>query len=218
MVNQQKIVLLIDLDGVCADWYGQIYRELKVIFPNDEIPSVHDLVSYFWEDSFDKKYHTYVDAICEAKGFYRKLTPYVEAQLALQDIEENCLDFIEPFICTKPSSGYEEYLCHSEKIQWVAENLGHFWAKRTILAPDKTLIGVQECTVLVDDHPCITGVNPNPPWIQLLYSQPYNTNVRGVNIFDWGLWNNLKQVLSEDHPSKELLLRRFSEAGIICKL
>jgi len=195
-VEHKKILLLIDLDGVCADWYGQIYRELKTLFPDDDVPSVHDLTSYFWQDSFDPKYHTYVDAICEAKGFYRKLTPYVEAQLALRDIEDNCLDFIEPFICTKPSSGYEDYLCHSEKIQWVSEHLGHFWANRTILTPDKTLVGCGDLSsFLIDDHPSITGVNPNPSWTQILYAQPYNEEGTHALRTGWSAWAAIKEFI-----------------------
>lgn len=192
MANRRKIVLLIDLDGVCADWYGQIYRELKLRFPNDDVPSVHELTSYFWWDSFDPKYHTYVDAICEAKGFYRKLTPYAEALSALKDIQDNCLDFIDPFICTKPSSGYKDYLCHSEKIQWVAEHAGHFWAERTILTPDKTLV---HGDFLIDDHPSIKGVNPNPTWVQILYAQPYNEAGTHVLRTDWTAWAAIKEFI-----------------------
>lgn len=188
----KKIILLVDMDGVMADWYGKLHQELVKVFPGSGIiPSIKELTTYFWEDSFSKEFHPVIEAIVESKGFYRTLVPYPEALDCLKDIQENCLDFIEPFICTKPSAGYENFLCHSEKIQWVGEHLGDFWVKRTILAPDKTIV---HGDYLIDDHPNINGVNATPSWKQLMFKQPYNQNSMGQK-FSWEDWPELKEQL-----------------------
>lgn len=205
-VFKNKVILLIDLDGVCADWYGRLHSELIKIFPNDTIPTINELTGYFWEDSFNEKYHDAITKIVESEGFYNSLEPYLEALTVLKDIQETCQDWIEPFICTKPSVGYENFMCHSEKIQWVERHMGMFWAKRTILAPDKTII---HGDYLIDDHPDIQGVNPTPNWQQFLFDQPYNRDSKSGIRFSWNIWGTAKQMMRIEHSIK--LLKELKE-------
>ena len=196
----RKRILLIDLDGTVVDWYGQLHSELLLEFPDDKIPSLEELTGYFWEDSFDKKYHQAISDIVEGKLFYRHLKPYPKAIECLEGIEKNHLDWIEPFICTKPSIHYEGFQCHSEKIASVNEHFGKFWAERTILTPDKTLVVGD---FLIDDHPSIKGANLRPTWIQMLYDQPYNRDKFNKYRFDWNQWGAFLEFM-RDMPLKAL--------------
>jgi hypothetical protein len=57
----------------------------------------------------------------------------------------------------------------SRKLAWVERHLGRDWLRRTVISPDKTLVGDRgRPCVLVDDRPEVTGV-ASPPWTHVLF-------------------------------------------------
>lgn len=186
---KRKIILLIDMDGVMADWYRGLLGKYKEKYPDRPTVPPEQVTEFFVEGFYPKEHQADLLEVAHTKGFYRDL-PLIEGALeALKDIEENCLDFIEPFICTAPEIEFEDLFCHTEKVQWLREKVGDFWVKRTIITKDKTLINGD---YLIDDKPKVTGVC-FPPWIQIHYSQPYNNSSDIADYrFTWADWPKLK--------------------------
>lgn len=185
-----KVILLMDMDGVLADWTKRVLQTYAERYPDRFVPKQEDVTQFFIEGLFPEEHQEDLLAIPREKGFYLSLDPIAGAIEALKDIENNCLDFIEPFLCTAPELEFEELMCHSEKAQWVQAILGDFWLKRLIITKDKTLVIGD---YLIDDKPEIKGVL-KPAWQQIHLKQPY-TSKDAESVFKWSEWNDLKDDL-----------------------
>lgn len=93
-------------------------------------------------------------------------------------------------------AAFEVFICGSynidhnnikAKIAWVKKHFGEKWAKRVILARDKTLIIGD---ILIDDRPTIPGILI-PSFIHVLFDQPYNRNENKPRIKHWGEWKEV---------------------------
>jgi 5'-nucleotidase len=151
-----------------------------------------DVTRFYVEELYPYEHKADVMAIAREKGFYTSMDPIDGAISALKDIEDNCMDFIEPFICTSPEVEFQDLMCHSEKVQWNENFLSPFWVKRTIITKDKTMIRGH---FIIDDKPEIKGAL-NPMWQQIHYKQPY-TPKDAKMVFDWSEWNDLREVLRD---------------------
>lgn len=196
----KKIVLLIDMDGVVAEWYPGLLATYIERFPDREYIAPDEVSRFYVEELYPEEHRQDVMRISREKGFYRNLPVMPGAKESLADIQNNCLDFIDPFICTAPELESDELCCHTEKVQYVQEHFGDFWARRTILTKDKTLV---YGNYLIDDKPVINGLL-QPTWEQIHYAQPYNKYVRDVE-FTWAQWNDLKMDLYVESGSKRIL-------------
>jgi 5'-nucleotidase len=79
-----------------------------------------------------------------------------------------------------------------EKYDWISCHLGDEWCHRVIITRDKTLI---KGDILIDDKPQVTGLNEKPAWKHVVFSQSYNTNVKGkMRLDSWEMW---KETLSK---------------------
>ena len=56
--------------------------------------------------------------------------------------------------------------------------------KKTIITKDKTIITGD---LLIDDKPEVTG-SQEPTWEHILYSQPYNKDVKSKRRITWENW------------------------------
>lgn len=189
---KQKTILLIDMDGVIARWYEAVLAELKERCPDEDIPALEDITEYSVLKSFDPKLHSVLEDIMSTEGLYLRLRPYQEALDAMKDMQHECSEWLEPFICTKPPHKYDLHLAHSEKVRWVTTYLGDWWAKKVILTNDKTLV---HGDYLIDDIPYLTGANQTPTWRHLLMDRPYNQHIEGTMRFTWDTWEVLKSLI-----------------------
>lgn len=186
MIN--KYTLLIDMDGVIAQWYLGFLSKWKELYPNREFIAPKDLKEFYIENIYPEAYGPDILRITRSRGFYLSLPTMPGAQEALEDIEKNCREFIEPFICTAPELEFENLMCHSEKVQYLKEHFSDFWVKRTIITKDKTVVRGDG---LIDDKPVITGAM-KPTWGQITYKQPYNTGE-----FTWEQWPEVREIIRE---------------------
>lgn len=190
-----KTVLLIDMDGVLTDWYLGILEKIQARYPMAPLLRHNQIKTFYIEDNYPEEWGPAIREIMKDAKHYHNLVPIPGGVEALKDIEANCLDFIEPFIVTAPDLETEGQECWSGKALWVQEHLGDWWLKRLVITKDKTLVRGH---FLIDDKPKIAGAM-KPNWTQLIYTQPYNSEVVGQH-FTWEKWPVLKRTLKGEIP------------------
>ncbi|RMD45993.1 hypothetical protein D6829_00705 [Candidatus Pacearchaeota archaeon] len=165
-------IILVDMDGVIADYVGGIERELSHA-GIDPIP--RSMMTRYDFSVYSKEAQEFIEEIPQRRGFFYSLKPVEGAlegviELSTQD---------EVFICSAPkiSSRY----CHSEKSEWIKNHLGKEFCKRLILAKDKTLVMGD---ILLDDRPDVFGIAV-PKWKQVLFRQPWNSHIQEMPSFSW---------------------------------
>jgi len=166
--------ILVDMDGVLADWSAGMERQLGS-------PGFLDWST--WEGIRADATLEHRDAFAAAMAarfFYRDLDPIPWAVDALREI---VAAGHEVFICSTPDSTNQH--CASDKIAWIRQHLGDDWVKRIILTHDKTLV---HGDILIDDKPNVTGAH-TPSWEHVLFAAPYNTHITDRRrITDWLSW------------------------------
>lgn len=182
-----KCILLIDMDGVVADWFGGLKRRFEADNPGCVLAPIEEFTGYYHVQEKYPEWNELMAKAMSTKGLYSSLDPIPGAIEALKDIENNCRDFIEPFLCSSPEVNYDDEQCHSEKALWVENHLGRFWTEKLILTRDKTMVRGH---ILIDDKPGITG-HMSPTWNHMLYKQPWNAEY-GDPRFEWSDWPLLR--------------------------
>ena len=195
-------VILLDMDGVIADWEGTIYTKLmservdivsykgyydiKPILPSDRIGfSCAD--DYF--NKYGEKARELIYSIKSAKHFYSELSPIRDSIKSIQEMAET--KDLEIFIVTSPAIYNQN--CASDKMWWVERHLGPEWLERLIITRDKTMV---HGDLLLDDKPYVTGKR-KPSWRQVLYNHSYNQDSDQERFLGWTLdpWKNLTKDL-----------------------
>lgn len=168
--------ILVDLDGVVVNWTKRFEHDLERYFPDLEFPLLREFST---PTNLPKEHRDAIDYVKNREGFYRHMEPIEGAFDAILSMSE----YHDVWFCSTPE--VENVTCASDKISWVYDFLGSDFAKRVILTHDKTLV---RGDILIDDRPDITGVQI-PTWRQIIFTQLYNTHVRGLNRLDrWSDW------------------------------
>jgi 5'-nucleotidase len=159
-----KFTVLLDQDGVLAQWQPYFERKLAERYPHiQRIDAPH--YDYYIHTHYSPEYREYIQDIMDLEGFYTNLDPMPGAIEAVHEMEAEGLDIA---ICTSPF--LTNFGCASEKYDWVKTHLGASWADRTILTMDKTrVVG----DLIIDDKPTITG-NAEPTWKHVVFDAFYN--------------------------------------------
>lgn len=176
-------LLLLDQDGVLADFDGGVHRALLVAGFDPAL-----IERTCWETFDDVHRSLGPEAAVEANrarhapGFFRDLGV---VQGAVEAVEQLMAAGCEVVVCTAPSLRHPN--CASEKLAWLAE---HFPAlrKRFAVVKDKTLV---RGDVLVDDKPSVTGAL-TPLWRHVRFATPGNAHVMaGPLLSGWHDWQRL---------------------------
>ncbi|NWX11926.1 NT5C protein, partial [Aegotheles bennettii] len=166
--------VLVDMDGVLADFEGAVLRGYRARFPGEprvELAarrgfSVREQDRCLREDLGAK-----VASIYESPGFFLELDPIPGALEAVQEMTH--MQDTEVFICTSPLRKYEH--CIVEKYKWVEKHLGPEFVERIILTRDKTVVSAD---LLFDDKDTIKGAELNPSWEHILFTCCHNRHVQ----------------------------------------
>nr|XP_056719352.1 5'(3')-deoxyribonucleotidase, cytosolic type [Euleptes europaea] len=166
--------VLVDLDGVLADFEGGLRRGFLASYPGDphvELAerrgfSAREQYRCLREDLGDKAANVY-----ESPGFFLSLDPIPGAIEAMQEMIQ--MPNTEVFICTSPLRKYQ--YCIPEKYSWTEKHLGPRFVERIILTRDKTVVSAD---LLFDDKDVVTGVEPNPSWEHILFSCCHNKHLK----------------------------------------
>lgn len=178
--------ILVDMDGVIADFEGDFLRRWRELYPERKYVPLEERRGFYLREQYPEEYINHVQEIYRGEGFYQNLPPMPGALEALKEIKEI---FKNVFLCTSPMlPKYEN--CVLEKYHWVYKHLGEEWVYNMILTKDKTII---KGDVLIDDMPDIIG-SEKPEWEHILYDQPYNRNVNDKRRLTWKNW---KEVLGK---------------------
>ncbi len=175
--------ILVDMDGVLADFEGGFLKRWREKYPNKPYIPLEDRRTFYAKDQYPFELHRFMETIRREPGFFLNMEPIPGAIAALQSMDEFGWDV---FLCSSPLSAYEH--CVLEKYKWIEKYFGRSWIKRLILTKDKTIINAN---FLIDDKPVITGVQPQPDWEQIVYDQPYNREVSGKRRLTWNTWKTV---------------------------
>lgn len=177
-LNGERPVVLIDMDGVVADWQQMFDKLLGEQYPHINRVPFDQVTSFKTQSFYADEYKDDIKEMMNTEGFYRDLEVHEGAVEALHELNKH----VEVFFCTAPYLSNKT--CASEKIAWVEEHFGKDWKERVVLASDKTLVNGM---VLVDDKPNITG-NMTPMWEHIVFDAPYNRDMPlRINHWDEGV-------------------------------
>lgn len=175
--------ILIDMDGVIADFDGEFLQRWKARHPDEFFIPIEKRIKFYIKDDYPASLRPLVDEILFESSFFEEMTIMPGAKEALEEMDARGL---EVFICTSPLSAYSH--CVLEKYKWVENILGPAWVKKIILTKDKTIV---KADILIDDKPEVTGVEKEPSWEHILYDRPYNRGINKRRI----TWENWKDIL-----------------------
>lgn len=177
------MIILVDMDGVLADYNLGIEKELKR--RGMWTPDINELKHFYYKDNCPLEYELLQETIHAQKGFAYGLELVAGGKEALEKMVE--LGH-EVRICTAPYGDYQ--ITFPEKLAWAESNIGKDWSKKIVLTRDKTLV---RGDILIDDKPEIKGIM-NPAWEHVLYTQPYNNDVYGKRRLTWDNWRKVLEI------------------------
>ncbi|XP_075889980.1 5'(3')-deoxyribonucleotidase, mitochondrial [Nelusetta ayraudi] len=169
----KRLRVLVDVDGVLADFEGGFLKKYRARYPNDPYISLEDRKGFWVSAQYGQLRSDLCEkamTIWESKNFFIDLEPLPGGVEAVKEMAT--MDNTDVFICTSPIKQYKH--CPYEKYAWVEKHFGHDFLEKVILTRDKTLIAGD---FLIDDKPDIQGVEPNPAWEHILFTACHNKHV-----------------------------------------
>ncbi|XP_042303861.1 5'(3')-deoxyribonucleotidase, cytosolic type [Sceloporus undulatus] len=166
--------VLVDMDGVLADFEGGVLRGFLASFPGEPHLSLAQRRGFSVLEQYRalrEDLAVKIASVYESQGFFLGLDPIPGAIEAMQEMIQ--MPNTEVFLCTTPLRKYD--YCVQEKYQWVEKHLGPKFVERLILTRDKTIVSAD---LLFDDKDTIRGVEPNPSWEHILFSCCHNKHLK----------------------------------------
>lgn len=177
-----KKIILVDMDGVLADFETRFLEDWKKKFPHLPHVPLEKREKFYTMEDYPSGLEKEIDSIYSTPGFFQNLDTIRGGKEALAKMQ--ALGH-KVFICTSPISKYET--CVLEKYHWVSNNLGYEWTKKMILTKDKTIIFGE---ILIDDKPEHKGLR-KPSWKHVLFDAPYNKHVKTKLRITWENWEKI---------------------------
>lgn len=168
--------ILVDMDGVIADFERGVLDEFKRRHPDKPFIPLEKRTTFYVKDQYPIELRPLIEDIQNAPGLYRSLKPISGGLESLREMSEEGHDV---FICTSPLTNYKN--CVLEKYEWVDEHLGIGWVRRMILTKDKTLVKGE---FLIDDRPDVIGAAV-PEWEHILFGRIYNQMHNPKSTYSW---------------------------------
>ncbi|KFQ69436.1 5'(3')-deoxyribonucleotidase, cytosolic type, partial [Phaethon lepturus] len=171
--------VLVDMDGVLADFEGAVLRGFRTRFPGEPRVELVARRGFSVRETEGLRGAGAVPlpaggpgaSVYESPGFFLGLDPIPGAVEAMQEMVH--MQDTEVFICTSPLQKYEH--CIVEKYKWVEKHLGPKFVERIILTRDKTVVSAD---LLFDDKDTIRGAELNPSWEHVLFTCCHNRHIQ----------------------------------------
>jgi 5'(3')-deoxyribonucleotidase len=160
-------ILLIDSDGVMADFMGHVYNTIE-----EEVGVSYchaDTRDYWFGDTIHK---SLILDIMNREGTYRHLDVITGAVRAVNRLRER----YDVRVCSAPPKSSKT--AETEKREWLAEHFDMEFAESAIITRDKHLV---EARVIVEDNPHI-----DVPYRVVMFDQPWNQTHDGPRMYGWG--------------------------------
>lgn len=202
--------ILVDMDGVLADWGARYDAGLNRVGATLLIPRTADQRGFNLMAGRTNEEMSTIRKVMDEPGFYAELLPIRGAIDAV--LEMNGAGH-EVFICTTP--WLSNPTCVQDKLDWVREWMGAEWAERVIVTSDKTTV---DADILIDDRPDIPNA-ARASWQQVLFDQPYNQEegpLQRPRISEWSRWRETIEPLLVAQQSIESVtgeVRQVSATG-----
>ncbi|KAM9462989.1 5'(3')-deoxyribonucleotidase, mitochondrial [Clarias gariepinus] len=168
-----RLRILVDMDGVIADFEGGFLKKYRQRYPNHPYVSLDERRGFWVSTQYGELREDLRDkaiSIWESKNFFMELEPLPGSVEAVKEMAK--MENTDVFICTSPIKHYAH--CPYEKYAWVERHLGTDFLERVILTRDKTIVSGD---ILIDDKPDILGVEPNPSWEHVLFTACHNKHL-----------------------------------------
>lgn len=153
--------ILVDLDGVVADW-GKAYDEAldRHMGRASHIPRTKDQPVWDLRAARSDSEIAIIDEIMTAPYFYENLPLIKGAQAGIPFLvnQGHKVTFVSSPYLDNPT-------CASDKLDWVRRHFGRQMATETILTGDKTSV---RGDILIDDRPTING-RFEPEWRHVVF-------------------------------------------------
>lgn len=160
---KSRPIVLIDMDGVLADFDGATHAHLQT--PEVNIPLQPRQNFYFRDDYIDTAHVDVINKLHASEHFFRNLPPIEGALEGWNQIQD--LGY-HPRICSSPLHTNE--WCKDEKLEWIKQHLGEAAMQDAIIDSKKELY---EGIALIDDRPHIKN-GDQAAWRHIVFDAPYN--------------------------------------------
>ncbi|XP_075846182.1 5'(3')-deoxyribonucleotidase, cytosolic type isoform X3 [Microtus pennsylvanicus] len=153
MEARRPVRVLVDMDGVLADFESGLLQGFRRRFPGEPHVPLEQRRGFLASEQYRALRPDLAEklaSVYEAPGFFLNLEPIPGAVDALREM--NDMQDTEVFICSSPLRKYDH--CVGEKYRWVEQNLGPQFVERIILTRDKTVVMGD---LLIDDKDTIQG-------------------------------------------------------------
>ena len=180
--KKKKPIILIDMDGVLADFDNGLIDIWKVKHPNKPYVPLEERTSFYSINEYPLLHRPLVWKVMMEEDFFINLPPIAGSIKAVKKVARSGFKVrfcSSPLIPNKTGA--------SQKYQWIGKHFGPQWMGKLILAPDKTYV---HGDVLIDDRPEIKG-DQTPSWEHVLYDQPYNRQIKGQRRMTWANWQEI---------------------------
>ncbi len=194
MTTRSQLPILVDMDGVFADFVGAYYRLAKQDYPDvwNALPRDGQLTHFYLEDNIeDPEIRHRSLAIVDDPRLFGSIEPLEGALEGLKRLDELAqAQGSGVLICTAPHKSNKS--SYAQKAEWVEKYLGYPWLEKLLIVRDKTAI---QGRVLIDDKPEPLGKYA-PVWTHVVFDQSYNQHVEGKpRMLDWSV-DTLQWVLT----------------------
>jgi 5'-nucleotidase len=189
MVGIERPTVLVDMDGVLADFDGEVLARLNDRYGDSIQPLELDPPAFYTAENFRAEDQAQVWGISNEPRFVAEL-PLVENAL---DGWERILEAgFTPQICSKPIPKEFYPTCEAEKREWLEEHVvprfGMWVVDTAIFTTDKTLC---PGAVLIDDNPPHLIKNAaRASWKQVVFHRPCNDTPDSKSFVRLNGWND----------------------------
>lgn len=181
-IRKKNMVILIDQDGVLADFEQGIIDEWRRRYPSEPFVPISERKNFYAQLDYEEEKRYRIDEIMSACGFFLNLNPVPGGIEAVKEILGIGHDVR---ICTAPISNFEN--CVREKYLWVEKFFGREFTRRIIISKDKTFV---RGNFLIDDRPSIENSHL-AEWEHVLFDAPYNLQVSNKRRMTWKNWKEV---------------------------
>lgn len=170
MKHRQTGVLLVDADGVMADFMGHLFETVKAETGRSYCHA--DITDYWFDGMQDRS--LFLD-IMNREGTYRHLGVISGAREAITRLRES----YDVVVCSAPPKTSKT--AEDEKREWLAEHFDTDFAEQAIITRDKHLVMGR---LIIEDNPFI---DRDANWQAIMFHQPWNRDVTDLpRMYGWG--------------------------------